>query len=122
MFSMLKLVGGTSFGILIGGIGIYIASIYVMTRQEGGSPILVGIGAVLVAGGIYSIIKGVLSFKTEKALASDTSLELEVPQVNGEGGAIVKKNNELLKDWNKTTDTRDKLKLLGAANNAEKGK
>lgn len=120
---MIKLIGGAVIGIMVSGLGVYIASLYFMeSRHEGNSPLLLGIGAVLVAVGIFAFIKGFLVMRADKALASDENLLMPTPEGSkNDGGVIMQKNNQMLKDWNNVNEQRDKLKMLEAAGAAEEG-
>lgn len=106
---------------MVSALGVYIASLYfVESRTEGNSPLLLGIGALLVVVGIFACVKGVLVMRAEKALAENPDLTLEIPRgAATDGGEIMRKNNQVLKDWRKINEQRDKLKMLEAAGAAE---
>jgi hypothetical protein len=113
---MLKMIGGVLLSLAVAGLGIYFTSIYVTTRQEGSSPVLVGIGGAFIAAAVYCLI---LTIKSRTRVNADLSL---MPQNNGtatDSGSILQKNNDMINDYNKTANTRDKLKVLEAAGAAE---
>lgn len=119
---MMKLISYSIVGFILSALGVYFIQLYVSMAAEGSSPLLIGLGALFIGIAIFCLVKGVLSFRAEKALATaDLELVSSSPgSTTGEGG-ILNKNNELLKEWNKTNDARDKLKVLEAAGAAEEG-
>ena len=120
---MLKLLSGIIFGLLSAGLGVYFAMLQITTAAQGSSPILLGLSVVFIGVGLFCFIKGFLSFRAEKALATADALLLTPTDGNNQKteSGILKKNEQMLKEWNKTNDARDKLKILEVAGAAEEG-
>jgi hypothetical protein len=113
---MLKTIGGVILSLLIAALGLYFASIYVTTRNEGSSPILVGIGGVFIGAAVYCLF---LTIKSRTRMNVDLSLAPQESDAANGSGSILRKNNDMINDYNKTANTRDKLKVLEAAGAAE---
>lgn len=117
---MVKLIGGALIGLMTIVIGLYIASLYFMESRHGtNSPLLIGIGAVFIAVGVFAFIKGFLVMKAEKALAEDATILIQPENAATNGGEVLRKGNQALHDWNAVNEQRDKLKMLEAAGAAE---
>lgn len=120
---MVKLLSGIIIGLLSAGLGVYFANLQITTAAQGSSPILLALSVVFIGVGIFCFVKGFLSFRADRALATEEDLLLapvsSSPSSSDSG--ILKKNDAILKEWNKTNDARDKLKILEAAGAAEEG-
>lgn len=113
------MIGGVILSLAIAALGIYFASIYLTTREEGSSPVLVGICALFIVVALYCLFKTIKSHFTP---APNESLDLELSKSSAESeSGIIQKNNEMIQDYNKTANARDKLKVLEAAAAAEEG-
>jgi hypothetical protein len=115
---MVKMIGGILLSLAVAGLGIYFASIYLTTRQEGSSPVLVGIGGVFIAAAVYCLI---LTIKSRTRVNANPSSLTQDNGSSNASGSILQKNNDMINDFNKTANTRDKLKMLEAAGAAEEG-
>ena len=118
---MLKVIALTMFGLLTGISGIYIGYLFLKSLNQNGnflflagSLLLVGVSVfILLRAGKYGdsiVIRGSAFDIKDQALNTD------------QAQMTLEKNNQLSKDWGKTLDQRNKLRMLQISANAEESK
>jgi len=106
LFTVLGLVG------LIG--GIVVGYLFLTSINNSPSYIFLGLSLFLLGGGVFCLFKATNS--NQQKLST-----LPVPDIGSVGTEeMLKRNNAITSEWNKTNDERDKLKMLEMAANAEK--
>jgi len=84
-------------------------------QDEGSKPLLLVISlALLILGGVFlfNVIRDFLKAKKKKAQIDPNAVDASI-------ASTLDKNNAMTADWEKTNDTRDKLKMLEIASKAE---
>lgn len=102
---MFIIVSQVFFGLLLASSGFYLAYYYVVGIDIGRSPLLLVLSCILIGVGVYYLLRAGKSDDTVVAKVNKTTA------MKGDGKAL-KRNNELVKQWKKTMDQRDRLKLL----------
>lgn len=94
--------------------GFTIAFISMSGLKDGGSPWLILLSIPLIALGVFFI------FQAGRIDINKSKLEKNQPVVDSTGKeSILEKNNKLVSEWIKTSEARDKLKILEIAAAAE---
>lgn len=102
------------FCFTIGGFALVFAALKELEKQQ--SPLLYLAGALLfIALGVFLIFKGGRQ-NIHKVKWDTTKDPAEKNQLTG----ILKKNNDLVKDYYKTNEARDRLKMLSLGDSEEK--
>jgi hypothetical protein len=101
---MFIIVSQVFIGLLLASSGIYLAYYYVVGIDAGRSPLLLFLSLIITGVGVYYI---------HRAANSDTvTVKVKkTPAAKGEAKSL-KRNNDLVKQWKKTMEQRDRLKLL----------
>ena len=110
---MIKSILETFAGIILtgGGIGGILYTLKLMERHD--PAVFAALGSILlIAGGVFLFFKG--GRQNIHHMKWDT-----VRAPHEEMSGILEKNNELVKDYYKTMENRDKLKVLSIAGKAE---
>lgn len=115
---MLKAVAGALVGIAIIILGVYVWYMYILSLEKGGNHFLFALSLIQIGIGIY-----VLFWASKNSdpfhLQSEKIVQTEVKQKDF--GELLKRNNEIVQQYNKTADFRDQLKIMQvAAEEAEK--
>jgi hypothetical protein len=112
---MIKVFAQTILGLVIAFAGIVLFYLYIINLNEG-SNLLYIIGSIpLVGGGAFIL------FRAGGSDASVTKTKVAMPNLQGkfsdESGLDqrIQKNNDLTKDWKKTDDARNRLRMLELA-------
>jgi hypothetical protein len=109
--SMLRVIYKAISGLVFLLTGIYVGYLYLNSLQENGdlgNLLLLGLSFFLVGIAIVSFIK---------VSKSDDMMVVKAKEENFTSGkpkpeSLMKKNNDIVKEWNKTVTTRDRLKML----------
>lgn len=99
----------TILGLVLSVSGIVVGYLFLDGLANEANFLLLGGAVVLIAGGVFCFVKG------GKSDALGVKKVKSEPIVLKEGQNILEKNNAMLGDYNKTADTRDRLKMLEAA-------
>jgi hypothetical protein len=114
---MKKMIAGALIGIVIIIQGIYVWYVYMTTFLTEGNHILFGLAIFQVGVGIYILFRS--SKSNEPKIQTDEygfTIKPASPK-----DSLLARNNELSKNWQKTTEFRDKLKMIqGVAEEQEK--
>lgn len=118
---MVKIISGISAGIFSALLAVYFGYLFISGQKDGSSPLLLVPSLFLILAGGYSFFKVIKIFTAPKPSNGIEALALEgVPSPPlADDPAILKRNNELVNQYKKTTDTQDKLKMLQVAGAAE---
>lgn len=104
------------FCLTIGGFASVFQSLKIMEKQE--NPLMyLALAIILIGLGVFLIFKGGRQ-NIHKVKWDTTRDATERNQLTG----ILKKNNELVKDYYKTNEARDRLKMLQMAGSVEEKK
>lgn len=103
---MKKVLLWTFLGFLLLVPGIFLAFLYLQGVEKGSNPLLLIAGILLFGGGVFMLYR---------AGTQDTSKIKFSDAVPSEDASILSKNNEMISEWNKTNDARDRLKILQAS-------
>src|SRR5438270_81468 len=111
---MLKVFSQTFLGLLLCFSGLYVLYFYLTGINDGRSPLLLGLSVLLIAGGVF------LFFRVGKSDATVVSkMKLDNPDTNQSANPglenTLKKNNELMADWSKTNEAKQRLRMLELA-------
>lgn len=115
---MVKVILGTLFGILISFGGFYAAYIYLDGIENGSSPFLLLLSALLVGGGVYILLRAGKSNASVIVKVDKTKSGAVNSQETG-FESMLEKNKKLSEDWSKTVEHRDRLKLLQMSANVK---
>jgi hypothetical protein len=102
---MFIIVSQVFFGLLLASSGFYLAYYYVVGVDAGTSPLLLVLSIILIVVGVYYLLKAGKSDDTVTVKVKKAELAISE-------GKNLKRNNDLVKQWKKTMDQRDRLKLL----------
>jgi hypothetical protein len=95
--------------LIIGGIVLFY--LYLTSLDSGNNLVFFGLSILMAGGGAYCLI--LASKPASKKEADNLSLS------NGGGTSLLEKNNEMLGDYAKTANARDRLKVLETAQENE---
>ena len=102
----------TFLGLLFCILGIVVVYLYLDGLKDGSNPLMLAAALALLGLGVFCLVR---------AGKSDATVMVKIksePLVPKEGAKnMLEKNNELLGDWKKTADARDRLKILETAQN-----
>jgi hypothetical protein len=103
---MKKVLLWTFLGFLLLVPGVFLAFLYLQGVEKGASLFLLIAGILLSGGGVFMLYK---------AGTQDTNKIKFADAVPSEDSSILSKNNEMISEWNKTNEARDRLKILQAS-------
>lgn len=114
---MVRIISQTLLGLALAFGGIVLFYLYIIGLNEGSNPLLI-IGSIpLVGGGAFIL------FRAGESDATVTKTKVAMPNLQGkfaESGLDkrIQKNNNLTKEWKKTDDARNRLRMLELAGDA----
>ena len=114
---MLKVLLTTLLGLFSSGSGLYLGYLYLNSLSTTSKPLLLVPSLPLTIFGIMLILRA--SQANERLLINDDQPPVVPPENVDNFKNIAQKNNELVSDWIKESDKRDKLKILEIAAAAE---
>jgi hypothetical protein len=101
---------GSLGGVVLMLSGIFIMYLYVQSLDNKPNIFVLIASQVIIAGGIFCLYK----FGKSDAMFIKKPKELPKPETEEEV-SVIDKNNSMINDFKKTTETRDRLKLLESA-------
>jgi hypothetical protein len=90
--------------------GICVSYLYLDGLKDGNNLLLLAAAIVLIAVGVFCLVK---AGKSDATVI--TKLKNEPHEIQKRGPNMLEKNNELVGDYQKTANERDRLKVLEAA-------
>ena len=100
----------TFLGLVLCILGICVSYLYLDGLKDGSNPLLLVAAIVLIAVGVFCLVK---AGKSDATVIVKLKEEPHVPKERGQN--MLERNNELLGDYYKTANTRDRLKVLEVA-------
>ena len=102
---MFIIISQVFIGLLLASSGFYLAYYYVVGIDSGRSPLLLVLSLILIGVGVYYLLR---------AGKSDDTVTVKVKKTSSVKGNAknFNRNNDLVKQWKKTMEQRDRLKLL----------
>lgn len=116
---MLKIVGLTLLGVVLDISGIYILYLYFVSLNAKGNLLFLIASILLMGTGVFLFIKMGSSDRTVVAAMPPIK---PLDEIGTTAESRIAKNNEMLGDWKKTNETKDRLRMLEIQSNAENGK
>ncbi|HVZ12697.1 MAG TPA: hypothetical protein VG965_06740 [Patescibacteria group bacterium] len=118
---MLKklLLNKTLIGFILFLLGVASDASYVMGVGDGSSFLLLIAGIVLVTIGAFLLVKGANSEGKMDFSAPISASSDQTPITGGQGA--FSRNSQLVTEWTKTNEMKDKLRILEISANAEAG-
>lgn len=124
---MIRVIGVVLLGFLFFVLGLYTAYDFVQKMDNGSSFLLAGLSILLLVLGVFFLI---YAGRLNEGLATTVQVDKMNQEKDKSGkdsdefGGLLKRNNELLSDWMKTVEKRDRLRILkiseGAKESADK--
>jgi hypothetical protein len=111
---MLKIMTLTILALLLTFAGLYLCYLYISGLDQGTTPLILIPALILLITGTFLLFR---AGKSDATVLSQPHTTATIPPANLEN--TLQKNNALMAEWNKTNDTREKLKLLQAAAQSE---
>lgn len=105
---MIKVISKTFLGLLISGLGFYLAYFYLTEMDKGLTPLILIPSGFLIILGVYLLIR---AGKSDVTIVKKPDLNESSTVKKGLADTLIK-NNELSSKWAKTVEKRDRLKLL----------
>jgi hypothetical protein len=114
---MLRVIFNSFLGILITITGFYLIYLYLRSLRETSQPLLLLPAFPLIIFGIVLLIR---TSRSDESLVISTYQNIPPKdnpdsQAAGNTGNIMEKNNQLLNNWIKESEKRDKMKILEIA-------
>ncbi|HVA97133.1 MAG TPA: hypothetical protein VND99_05755 [Candidatus Acidoferrales bacterium] len=115
---MLKEVIQSFLGVILALAGIFVLYLFITSLNQNANYLFFGGSLLLIGGAIFLFIR---AEKSDTIILKRTEPESEgigipfIPKINKRQSETLAKNNEMLKEWNKTNATRDKLKIVQIA-------
>lgn len=106
---MVKVFSSIILGILFTILGFYCIFTYVNTTQKIGTPVLLFAGIIATMGGLILLF---LATRLQRTHTIEQKQEIKNAAETVEKKTLFEKQSEMVSQWNKTMDTRDRLKLL----------
>jgi hypothetical protein len=100
----------TFLGLVLCIMGIVAAYIFLDGLKDGSNPLLLAAAVVFIAVGVFCLVRAGKSDATVMMKLKSEPLQKKEGAKN-----MLERNNELIGDWKKTADARDRLKMLEAA-------
>ena len=119
---MLRVIFNSFLGILATVAGFYLAYLYLESLNQTGRPLYLLLSLPLIISGIILLVR---TSRSDESLVistfQGTESQTEKPENQNTGslGNIMEKNNQLLNEWTKQSEKRDKMKILEIAAAAE---
>ena len=120
---MLKIVAQTFLGLLIVAVGLYIGYFYITGIDQGSNPWLLALAIPIVGGGAFILFRAGKSDDTVVKKTSKVPFNFENNQFTEEKAGLestIQKNNDLTKQWSKTNEARNRLRMLELSAEANK--
>jgi hypothetical protein len=118
---MVKIISGILVGIFAALLAVYFGFLFIAGQKDGSSPLLLVPSVFLILVGGYSFFKVFKVITAPKTTNSIDALALEAVSSDGTDTSVLQRNNSLIADYKKTTETQDKLKMLQAAGTINEG-
>lgn len=115
---MRKLLLNIFLGFALAGAGIFTGYLFLKTLNDLPNWLFLLATLILLGGGIYFLLK---AGKADDSVISKPTLTGKNPDAI-HPLSVIEMNSQIAKEWNRTLDTRDRLKLLEAAGAAEEEK
>jgi hypothetical protein len=114
---MLRVIFNSILGILTTVAGFYLGYLYLKSLRETGQPLLLLLAFPLIIFGIVLLVRTSRSDESLVIATYQEDLKPNSPEtdVTEKVGNIMEKNNQILNDWIKESEKRDKMKILEIA-------
>lgn len=100
-------------GLAIIALGIYVWYVYITSFINEGNHSLFALSMIQIGVGVYILFKASKSNTEQLMPSDDMGMPIKLEQVKS--GGILQRNADLMKDWHKTADLKDKLSVLKEA-------
>ena len=106
---MSKVILQSFLGILFSFAGVYLLYLYILSIDSGGSLLFLILSLLLIAAGVFFFIR---AGKIENIYTANVPKGVLASENKADAAKRLAKNNELLGDWKKTNETKDRLRML----------